>query len=162
MLVSEQCNRLDTNPSRHHAAVQIYEGHPSPSPLPSPFSDGDRKWGSGKWSCTKPTTASHYPLNSSRLITMTMTDGLLLEYWDGTQETDRNIQVQNTGLQAATRMHCASAQRLRMDNFLPCRKIYFFCHHRQDQIYNLEHMKFHRGTFSFTFSSCLSMLFKMH
>lgn len=72
--------------------------HPFSSSHPSsPRSSGDEKQVSGKWSCTKPTTASHYPLNSTRLITMTMTDGLLLDHWDGTQGRDRNMQGQNSG-----------------------------------------------------------------
>lgn len=72
------------------------------SPPSSLCSDGDRKQVSGKWSCTKPTTASHYPLNSTRLITMTMTGGLLLDHWDGTQGRGRNMQVQNIDSTAAT------------------------------------------------------------
>lgn len=40
-----------------------------------------------------PSIATHYPLNSTRLITMTVTDGFLLDHWDGTQRTERNLQV---------------------------------------------------------------------
>ncbi len=107
MLASEYPNHLYTDTGRILcAAVRLYciLFSPTSSPPSSLCSDGDRKQVSGKWSCTKPTTASHYPLNSTRLITMTMTDGLLLDHWDGTQGRDRNMQVQNTDSTAATLM----------------------------------------------------------
>ena len=108
MLASKYPNHLYADNQRQPPCCSMALLHPfSPttsSPPSSPCSDGDGKQVSRKWSCTKPTTASHYPLNSTRLITMTMTDGLLLDHWDGTQGRDRNMQVQNTDSIAATHM----------------------------------------------------------
>lgn len=105
MLPTKYPNHLYTDASSQPPCCSMALLHPfSPtsSPPSSPCSDGDRKQVSGKWSCTKPTTASHYPLNSTRLITMTMTDGLLLDHWDGTQGRDRNMQVPSIDSTAVT------------------------------------------------------------
>lgn len=48
-------------------------------------SDADKKRVSERRRRAKPAAAPYYPLNGVGLITVTMTDGLLLDHWDETR-----------------------------------------------------------------------------
>lgn len=78
-----------TSVSKHPPFLDRTNTRPA-APRPS---DADEKRVSERRRHAKPASAPYYPLNGGGLITVTMTDGLLLDRWDETRGEDtKNMQ----------------------------------------------------------------------